>query len=260
MGEVKVNFRFNLVKLVTLQALNLRPGLYDARQVCELTGLHYSTISSHLAYWAETMLDKQGRPVRLLKRVPSVSGRKLAWRYTIAGPGRRWLEGVNADLLFDVSTKLSLRWTQGVTTYDLPNDEPLTRLSSLKQNLPSDSITLRSGESVYLKIDNNIQRFAPTTYIGFWVLRIPDGVKWTNKPEVVFNALEVLLGKGNVPIDSSFVNIGLQQKTISKESTQISAPIKPEEPLKSIQESSVKPVSYSESFIPGVGKIKFINR
>jgi len=61
MGEIKVNFRFNLVKLVTLQALSLRPGqLFDARQVCALTGLRYSTVSSHLAYWPKLCATSRG--------------------------------------------------------------------------------------------------------------------------------------------------------------------------------------------------------
>ena len=257
MGEIKVNFRFNLVKLVTLQALSLKPGLYDARQVCQLTGLRYTTVSTHLAYWAETMCDKQGRPVRLLKRVPSVSGRKLAWRYSLSYPGKRWLAGVNPDLRKDVSSKLALRWAQHLTSYDLPGDEPLSRLTSLKQNLPSDSIILKAGESIYLRIGNSIRRFAPTTYIGLSWLRIPDGAQWSNNPQVIFTSLERLLGVGNVPIDSSFVNAGLQQKTSTKESV---TPIKSEESLKSIPESSVKAVSYSEEYIPGLGKIKFINR
>jgi hypothetical protein len=252
MGEIKVNFRFNLVKLVTLQALSLRPGqLFDARQVCALTGLRYSTVSSHLAYWAETMCDKQGRPVRLLKRVPSVSGRKLAWRYTIAGPGRRWLNGVNPDLRRDVSSKLALRWAQHLTSYDLPGDEPLTRLTSLKQNLPDEEITLIPGESIYLRIgNNNIRRFAPSTYIGLSWLRIPDGAQWSNNPQVIFTSLERLLGPGNVPIDSSFLDAGLQQKTSIKEDA---APIKIEEPLKSIPESSTEVIhNQAEYFITGV--------
>jgi len=253
MGEIKVNFRFNLCKLVVLQALNLREGqLFDARQVCALTGLRYSTISSHLAYWAETMLDKQGRPVRLLKRVPSVSGRKLAWRYAIAGAGRRWLNGVNPALRQDVSSKLALRWRQGVTSYDLPNDEPLTRLTSLKQNLPSDSIILKAGESIYLRIGNNIRRFAPSTYIGLSWLRIPDNARWSNNPQVIFTALEVLLGRGNVPLDSSFVDAGLQEMTSSKEDV---TPIKLEA-KKSIPKSSAENISYEEEYIPGFGKIR----
>ena len=70
MTEVKVNFRFNLVKLVVLQALNLRHGLYDARQICELTGLRYSTVHSHLGYWAETMLDSKGHQFIFLSAFP----------------------------------------------------------------------------------------------------------------------------------------------------------------------------------------------
>ena len=219
MGEIKVNFKFNLVKLITLQALSLRPGLYDARQVCALTGLRYTTVSTHLAYWAETMCDKQGRPVRLLKRVPSVSGRKLAWRYSLSYPGKRWLAGVNPDLREDVSSKLALRWAQHLTSYDLPNDEPLTRLTSLKQNLPLDSITLQHSESVYLKGDDGtIIRFASSSYQGHSVQRIPYGAKWAVNPLVVFNALTELLGKENIPICEAFIKVGLQRWDIESES------------------------------------------
>ncbi len=254
MGEIKVNFKFNLVKLLTLQALSLRPGLYDARQVCQLTGLRYTTVSTHLAYWAETMCDKQGRPIRLLKRVPSVSGRKLAWRYSLSYPGKRWLAGVNPDLREDVSSKLALRWAQHLTSYDLPNDEPLTRLTSLKQNLPSDLIILKAGESIYLRIGNNIRRFAPTTYIGLSWLRIPDGAQWSNNPQVIFTSLERLLGVGNVPIDSSFLDAGLQQKTSTKESVTL---IKPEDSVNSIPESSTEPIIYVEEYVPGIGIMRF---
>ena len=175
MGEIKVNFKFNLVKLITLQALSLRPGLYDARQVCALTGLRYTTVSTHLAYWAETMLNKQGKPVHLLKRVPSVSGRKLAWRYTIAYPGKRWLAGVNPELIKDVSNKLVTRWMSGVTDYDIPgNGEPLERLTSLLQpNKPLGVITLNRSDKVYLKYNNRIICFSSSSWVGHDVGRIP---------------------------------------------------------------------------------------
>ena len=86
MTEVKVNFRFNLVKLVVLQALNLRRGLWDARQICEMTGLRYTTVHTHLKYWTDGMLNQKGEPVGLLRRFPSVSGGRLAWRYALHIP------------------------------------------------------------------------------------------------------------------------------------------------------------------------------
>ena len=131
MGEVKVNFRFNLVKLVVLKALELRKGWYDARGICELTGLRYSTVHTHVGYWAVGMLNKNGLPVGLLRRTPSVSGRRLAWRYAIAYPGKRWLEGVNPELVRDVASKLVSRWVAGIKDYDIPDVEPLRQLTTL---------------------------------------------------------------------------------------------------------------------------------
>jgi hypothetical protein len=222
MTEVKVNFRFNLVKLVVLQALNLRRGLWDARQICSMTGLRYTTVHSHLKYWTDGMLNRKGEPVGLLKRVPSVSGRRLAWRYTIAYPGKRWLAGVNPELIKDVSNKLVTRWMSGVTDYDIPGSgEPLERLTSLlKPNKPLGLITLNRSDKVYLKHNNNIICFSSSSWVGHDVGRIPENAKWSNDVRVVFNALMDLLGEGNIPLEPVFVGAGLQHWNESEITTQ----------------------------------------
>lgn len=212
MTEVKVNFRFNLVKLVVLQALNLRRGLWDARQICELTGLRYSTVHTHLSYWAVGMLNKRGEPIGLLRRVPSVSGKRLAWRYSIAYPGKRWLSGVNTELIKDITSKLVSRWVSGVTDYDVPGSgEPLEKLTSLlKPNKSLDVIELSSSDKVYLKCNNRIICFAASSWVGHDVGRIPEDGKWSTDPKVVFDALVGLLGESNVPLEPVFVGAGLQ--------------------------------------------------
>jgi hypothetical protein len=37
-NEVKINYRFNLCKLITLRALNLKGGWHDVDMICQLTG------------------------------------------------------------------------------------------------------------------------------------------------------------------------------------------------------------------------------
>ena len=150
MSLVKVNFRHNLVKLSVLRALDLRHGqLYDARGICELTGLKHSTIHSHLKFWSDGMVDKNGRCVGLLKRVPAVSGRRLAWKYTISSFGRTWLKAVDPVLLADISKHLAKRWLEHITSYDIPGAEPLESLTSiLKENKPLAQVVINKGESV----------------------------------------------------------------------------------------------------------------
>ena len=217
MKYIKINYKHNMIKLIVLRALDLRRGWYDNREICQLTGLKYSTIHTHTGYWAETMLNKEGKPVHLLKRTPSIHGRHLTWRYSIAWPGKKWLTGVDPAILKDISTKLASRWYSHITSYDI-DDEPLKALTSLKPSLPLDSITLQHSESVYLKDDDGtIIRFASSSYQGHSVQRIPSGAKWTNKPEVVFNALVDLLGKENIPMCTAFIKTGLQRWDIEPE-------------------------------------------
>ena len=146
---IKVNRKHNLVKLSVLAALDLKHGqLYDARGICSLTGLRHSTVHSHLKFWSDGMLDKNGRCVGLLKRVPAISGRRLAWKYTISGYGRTWLRGVDPVLLADIRKHLCLRWYQRLLTYDLPGIEPLDSLTSiLKENKSIDQVIRSNGES-----------------------------------------------------------------------------------------------------------------
>jgi hypothetical protein len=146
---IKVNRKHNLVKLSVLAALDLKHGqLYDARGICSLTGLRHSTVHSHLKFWSDGMLDKNGRCVGLLKRIPAVSGRRLAWKYTISGYGRTWLKAVDPVLLADIRKHLCLRWYQRLLTYDLPGIEPLDSLTSiLKENKSIDQVIRSNGES-----------------------------------------------------------------------------------------------------------------
>ena len=231
MTEVKVNFRFNLVKLVVLQALNLRRGLWDARQICEMTGLRYSTVHTHLKYWTDGMLNQKGEPVGLLRRFPSVSGGRLAWRYCLGYPGKRWLAGVNPALIKDVSSKLVTRWMSGVTDYDIPgSDEPLLSLTSLlKPNKPLDVIVLNPSDKVYLKRENgNIICFSSSSWVGHDVGRIPENAKWSNDVREVFNALMDLLGESNVPLEPIFIGAGLQHWNESEIITPTNNEIVPE--------------------------------
>ena len=141
MNYIKVNRKHNMIKLIVLRALDLRRGWYDNREICQLTGLKYCTIHTHTGYWAETMLNKQGKPVRLLKRIPAVHGRRLTWRYSLAWAGKKWLTGVDPAILKDVSARLASRWYSSITSYDT-GEEPLDALTSLKPSVPLDSITL----------------------------------------------------------------------------------------------------------------------
>ena len=217
MNYIKINYKHNMIKLIVLRALDLRRGWYDNREICQLTGLKYCTIHTHTGYWAETMVNKQGKPVHLLKRIPAVHGRHLTWRYSLAWAGKKWLTGVDPAILKDVSARLASRWYSHITSYDT-DEEPLKALTSLKPSLPLDSITLKHSESVYLKGDDGtIIRFASSSYQGHSVQRIPYGVKWTNKPEVVFNALTELLGKENIPMCEPFIKAGLQRWDIEPE-------------------------------------------
>ena len=70
MNYIKINYKHNMIKLIVLRALDLRRGWYDNREICQLTGLKYCTIHTHTGYWSETMLNKEGKPVHLLKRIP----------------------------------------------------------------------------------------------------------------------------------------------------------------------------------------------
>jgi len=217
MNYIKVNRKHNLIKLIVLRALDLRRGWYDNREICQLTGLKYCTIHTHTGYWAETLLNKQGKPVRLLKRIPAVHGRRLTWRYSLAWAGKKWLTGVDPAILKDVSARLASRWYSSITSYDT-GEEPLDALTSLKPSVPLDSITLQHSESVYLKNDDGtIIRFASSSYQGHSVQRIPYGAKWATDPNVVFNALTELLGKENIPMCEPFIKAGLQRWDIEPE-------------------------------------------
>ena len=217
MNYIKVNRKHNLIKLIVLRALDLRRGWYDNREICQLTGLKYCTIHTHTGYWAETLLNKQGKPVRLLKRIPAVHGRRLTWRYSLAWAGKKWLTGVDPAILKDVSARLASRWYSSITSYDT-GEEPLDALTSLKPSVPLDSITLQHSESVYLKNDDGtIIRFASSSYQGHSVQRIPYGAKWATDPNVVFNALTELLGKENIPMWEPFIKAGLQRWDIEPE-------------------------------------------
>jgi hypothetical protein len=218
MKYIKVNYKHNLVKLIVLLTLDLHKGWYDNREICQLTGLKYCTVHTHTGYWAETMLNKQGKPVHLLKRIPAVHGRHLTWRYSLAYPGKKWLTGVDPAIKKDTTSKLVSRWLSHNLSYDI-DDEPLNALTSLKPSLPLDSITLQHSESVYLKEDDGtIIRFASSSYQGHPVPRIPYGAKWAVNPLVVFNALTELLGKENIPICEAFIKVGLQRWDIESES------------------------------------------
>ena len=217
MNYIKINYKHNMIKLIVLRTLDLRRGWYDNREICQLTGLKYCTIHTHTGYWAETMLNKQGKPVRLLKRIPAVHGRHLTWRYSLAWAGKKWLSGVDPAILKDVSTKLASRWYSRITSYDT-DDEPLKALTSLKPSLPLDLITLQHSESVYLKGDDGtIIRFASSSYQDHSVQRIPYGAKWATDPNVVFKALTELLGKENIPMCQPFIKAGLQRWDIEPE-------------------------------------------
>ena len=217
MNYIKINYKHNMIKLIVLRTLDLRRGWYDNRAICQLTGLKYCTIHTHTGYWSETMLNKQGKPVRLLKRIPAVHDRRLTWRYSLAWAGKKWLTGVDPAILKDVSARLASRWYSRIMSYDT-GEEPLDALTSLKPSLPLDLITLQHSESVYLKgNDGTIIRFASSSYQGHSVQRIPYGAKWTNKPEVVFNALTELLGKENIPMCTAFIKTGLQRWDIEPE-------------------------------------------
>jgi hypothetical protein len=210
MNYIKINYKHNMIKLIVLRTLDLRRGWYDNREICQLTGLKFTTIHTHTGYWAETMLNKEGRPVHLLKRIPAVHGRHLTWRYSLAWAGKKWLTGVDPAILKDVSARLASRWYSRIISYDT-GEEPLKALTSLKPSLPLDLITLQHSESVYLKCDDGtIIRFASSSYQGHSVQRIPYGAKWTIKPEVVFNALTELLCKENIPMCEPFIKAGLQ--------------------------------------------------
>ena len=148
MNYIKINYKHNMIKLIVLRTLDLRRGWYDNREICQLTGLKYCTIHTHTGYWAETMLNKQGKPVHLLKRIPAVHGRHLSWRYSLAWAGKKWLTGVDPVILKDVSSMLASRWYSHITSYDT-DDEPLKALTSLKPNKPMDVIVLNHFDKVY---------------------------------------------------------------------------------------------------------------
>ena len=210
MKYIKVNYKHNLIKLIVLLTLDLHRGWYDNREICQLTGLKYCTIHTHTGYWCETMLNKEGKPVHLLKRIPAVRGRHLTWHYSIGWAGKKWLTGVDPAIKKDTASKLVSRWLSHNLSYDT-DDEPLKALTSLKPSLPLDSITLQHSESVYLKGDDGtIIRFASSSYQGHPVPRIPYGAKWAVNPAVVFEALTNLLGKENIPMCEAFIKAGLQ--------------------------------------------------
>ena len=225
-NEVKVNYRFNLCKLIVLRALDLKGGWHDVNMICMATGLRRSTIAGHLKYWVMDMKDRKGDPVHLLKRTASVSGKRLAWRYCLAPNGEHWLKCVPPELLQEVTNKLILRWKVGLTSYD-GGDATLKALApSLIPSLPLDQITLTNGESIYLKVGDS-------NYYQGWESRsgyeekifshIPLHCKWTRSKQVAYTALKNLLGD-DLPISQTFVLFGLQS-----EETIIASPIKPDE-------------------------------
>jgi hypothetical protein len=191
-NEVKVNYRFNLCKLIVLRALDLKGGWHDVNMICMATGLRRSTIAGHLKYWVMDMKDRKGDPVHLLKRTASVSGKRLAWRYCLAPNGEHWLKCVPPELLQEVTNKLILRWKVGLTSYD-GGDATLKALApSLIPSLPLDQITLTNGESIYLKVGDS-------NYYQGWESRsgyeekifshIPLHCKWTRSKQVAYTAL-----------------------------------------------------------------------
>jgi hypothetical protein len=105
-NEVKINYRFNLCKLITLRALNLKGGWHDVNMICQATGLRRSTIAGHVKYWCMDMKNKKGEPAHLLLRTASVRGERLAWRYRLGPNGENWLKCVPPELLREVTNKL----------------------------------------------------------------------------------------------------------------------------------------------------------
>ena len=224
-NEVKINYRFNLCKLITLRALNLKGGWHDVNMICLATGLRRSTIAGHVKYWTMDMKNKKGEPAHLLLRTASVRGERLAWRYRLGPNGENWLKCVPPELLREVTNKLEARWKAGITSFDC-GDATLKALApSLIPSLSMDQITLTNGESIYLKLGNS-------NYYQGWEFKsgyqektfthIPLHCKWTRSKQVAYAALKNLLGD-DLPVSQTFVLAGLQyEKTI------ITSPVKPD--------------------------------
>ena len=213
-NEVKINYRFNLCKLIVLRALNLKGGWHDVTMICMATGLRHSTIAGHVKYWALDMRNKKNEPVHLLLRTASTRGKRLAWRYRLGPNGETWLKCVPPELLREVTNKLIARWKAGITSFDGGDDTLKALAPSLIPSLSMDQITLTNGENLYLKLgDSNYYQGweFKSGYQEKTFTHIPLHCKWTRSKQVAYAALKNLLGD-DLPISQTFVLAGLQSE------------------------------------------------